>query len=57
MHENGNAVFADTSPFPIMGTGGGDLIVMDVGESSPTRGSIGYFANNGCSCAGPSVLS
>ncbi|MEK6237591.1 MAG: SMI1/KNR4 family protein [Planctomycetales bacterium] len=49
MYENGNTVFDDTSPFPFLHSGGGDYVVMDVGERSPTRGSIGAFANNGCS--------
>jgi hypothetical protein len=48
MYENGNAVFADTSPFPFL-LANADFMVMDVGEHSPTRGSIGCFTNNGCS--------
>ena len=44
---NGNVIFADTSIFPFMIESGGNMVVMDVGKGSKTRGSIGYFANNG----------
>ncbi|MCA9173830.1 MAG: hypothetical protein KDB14_05020 [Planctomycetales bacterium] len=47
MYENGNAVFADTSPFPILNHNNSHFVVMDVGEHSPTRLSIGRMTANG----------
>ena len=49
LYENGNAVYSDTSPFPILNHNNSDFIVMDVGEYSPTRGSIGTFSCSGTS--------
>lgn len=47
MYKNGNVVFADTSPFPFLTLNHTQFVVMDVGERSPTRGSIGQFSVNG----------
>lgn len=49
MYESGNAIYADTSPFPFLSFNNSDFIVMDVGENSPTRGSIGKFVVTGMS--------
>lgn len=49
LYKNGNVVFADTSPFPMLNFNNSDFIVMDVGAKSPTRGSIGKLTANGFS--------
>ena len=49
MYENGNAIYSDTSPFPILNFNNSGFIVMDVGEHSPTRGSLGTFVVSGTS--------
>lgn len=49
IYKNGNVVFANTSPFPILNFNNSDFIVMDVGARSPTRGSIGLLTPTGFS--------
>lgn len=49
VYENGNVVYSDTSAFPILNFNNAEFIVMDVGENSPTRGSIGKLVPSGAS--------
>ncbi len=49
IYRNGNAIYAETSPFPFLNFNNSDFIVMDVGQDSPTRGSIGTFVVSGTS--------